>query len=156
MKANLLRICPALSLYLCQQEIGYDVIKTTTYNDSLVNITSGLNIVVKALRLTHISLSSLLWDIGKQNSPRCDAAERGVPSGAILFAQRHFIEKGHKNEIIKQKASDGLEVMKLFSCSAQLRLKFVLLITVKMPTVVGILTFMSRINYRLWISKLSI
>ena len=26
------------------------------------------------------------WDIGKQNSPRCDAAERGVPSGAILFA----------------------------------------------------------------------
>ena len=27
-----------------------------------------------------------LWDIGKQYSPRCDAAERGVPSGAILFA----------------------------------------------------------------------
>ena len=25
-------------------------------------------------------------DIGKQYSPRCDAAERGVPSGAILFA----------------------------------------------------------------------
>ena len=24
--------------------------------------------------------------IGKQNSPICDAAERGVPSGAILFA----------------------------------------------------------------------
>ena len=36
--------------------------------------------------LTHFSLASLLWDIGKQNSPRCDAAERGVPSGAILFA----------------------------------------------------------------------
>ena len=36
--------------------------------------------------LTHLSLASLLWDIGKQNSPRCDAAERGVPSGAILFA----------------------------------------------------------------------
>ena len=43
--------------------------------------------------LTRLSLASLLWDIGKQNSPRCDAAERGVPSGAILFAQRHFIEK---------------------------------------------------------------
>ena len=38
------------------------------------------------LILTHISLASLLWDIGKQNSPRCDAAECGVPSGAILFA----------------------------------------------------------------------
>ena len=36
--------------------------------------------------LTHLSLASLLWDIGKQNSPRCDAAERGVPSGTILFA----------------------------------------------------------------------
>ena len=43
--------------------------------------------------LTHLSLASLLWDIGKQNSPRCDAAERGVPSGAILFAWRIFIEK---------------------------------------------------------------
>ena len=36
--------------------------------------------------LTHLSLASLLWDIGEQNSPRCDATERGVPSGAILFA----------------------------------------------------------------------
>ena len=36
--------------------------------------------------LTHLSLSSSLWDIGKHHSPRCDAAERGVPSGAILFA----------------------------------------------------------------------
>ena len=47
-------------------------------------------------KLTHLSLASLLWDIGKQNSPRCDAAERGVPSGAILFAQRNFIEKSDK------------------------------------------------------------
>ena len=41
----------------------------------------------------------------------------------------------------------GPEVIKLFSCSAQLRLKFILLINVKMPTIVGILTFISRINY---------
>ena len=39
----------------------------------------------------------------------------------------------------------GPEVMKLFSCSAQLRLKFILLINV-----VGILTFISRVNYMLW------
>ena len=38
-------------------------------------------------------------------------------------------------------------LLKLFSCSAQLRLKFILLINVKMPTIVGILTLMSRINY---------
>ena len=43
--------------------------------------------------LTHLSLASLLWDMGKPHSPRCDAAERGVPSGAILFAQKSFIEK---------------------------------------------------------------
>ena len=43
--------------------------------------------------LTHLRLASLLWDIGKQHSPRCDAAERGVPSVAILFAWRNFIEK---------------------------------------------------------------
>ena len=36
--------------------------------------------------LTHLSLASFLWDIGKQNSPRCDPTECGVPSGAILFA----------------------------------------------------------------------
>ena len=46
--------------------------------------------------LTHISLASLLWDIGKQYSPRCDAIERVVPSGAILFAQRNVIEKRDK------------------------------------------------------------
>ena len=36
--------------------------------------------------LTHIGLVSFLCDIGKQYSPRCDAAERGIPSEAILFA----------------------------------------------------------------------
>ena len=52
--------------------------------------------------------------------------------------------------------NSGPEVIKLFSCSAQLRLKFILLINVKMPTIVGILTiagiltFLSRINYRFW------
>ena len=47
---------------------------------------------MKATKLTHISLASFLRDIGKQYSPRCDAAERGVPSGAILFAYRIFID----------------------------------------------------------------
>ena len=42
----------------------------------------------------------------------------------------------------------GPEVINLFSCSAQLSLKFILLINVKMPTLVGILTFMSRIKYQ--------
>ena len=40
----------------------------------------------------------------------------------------------------------GPEVIKLFSYSTQLSMKFVLLINVKMPTIVGILTFISMIN----------
>ena len=40
----------------------------------------------------------------------------------------------------------GPEVIKLFSCSTQLSMKFFLLINVKMPTIVGILTLMSGKN----------
>ena len=36
--------------------------------------------------------------------------------------------------------------MKLFSCPIQLSTKFILLINVKIPTIVGILTFNSKIN----------
>ena len=43
--------------------------------------------------INHISLVFFLWDIGKQNNPRCDAAKRGVPSGAILFAGMIFSKK---------------------------------------------------------------
>ena len=61
--------------------------------------------------LTHLRLASLLWDIGKQNSPRCDAAERGVPSGAILFAYRIFIEKLNKFTPDAPKNESGLTQM---------------------------------------------
>ena len=37
------------------------------------------------------------------------------------------------------------EVIKLFPCSTQLSTKFILLINVKMPTTVGILTFISSV-----------
>ena len=40
----------------------------------------------------------------------------------------------------------GPEVIKHFPCSTQLSIKFILLINVKMPTIVGILTFISMIN----------
>ena len=40
----------------------------------------------------------------------------------------------------------GPEVIKLFSYSTQLSTKFILLINVKMPTIVGILTFLSLID----------
>ena len=40
----------------------------------------------------------------------------------------------------------GPEVIKLFSCSTQLSMKFNMLINVKMPTIVGILTFINMMN----------
>ena len=40
----------------------------------------------------------------------------------------------------------GPEVIKLILCSTQLSTKFILLINVKMPTIVGILSFISMIN----------
>ena len=41
---------------------------------------------------------------------------------------------------------DSIEAIILFSCSTQLSWKYIMLINVKMPTIVGILTFMSMIN----------
>ena len=51
------------------------------------------------------------------------------------------------------KENQAPEVIKLFSCSTLLRMKFFLLINVKMPTIVGILTFMSRKNSILGLSE---
>ena len=40
----------------------------------------------------------------------------------------------------------GLEIIKPFSCSTQLSAKFIMLINVKMPTIIVILTFISMTN----------
>ena len=56
--------------------------------------------------LTHISLVSILRDMGEQYSPRCDAAELDVPYEAIMFASKVFIEKWHNFKIPTNK-SDG-------------------------------------------------
>ena len=42
----------------------------------------------------------------------------------------------------------GPGVINFFSCSTQLSMKFILFINVKMPTIVGILTFINRIKAR--------
>ena len=55
---------------------------------------------------SYISLASFLWDKGKRNSPGCDAAKRGVSSGAIMFAYMICIE----NEIKMKQEARGQEV----------------------------------------------
>ena len=47
----------------------------------------------------------------------------------------------------------GPAVIKPFSCSTRLSMNFFLLINVKMPIIVGILTFMSRKNNILCLSE---
>ena len=66
----------------------------STNGNSRYLLYTGTNRVCSARNkwLTYISLVSFSWDIGKQKSPRCDAAKRGIPSGAFLFANMIFIE----------------------------------------------------------------
>ena len=47
----------------------------------------------------------------------------------------------------------GLEFIKHFSCLTQVSMKFFMLINVKMPTIVGVLTFMSGKNSILGLSE---
>ena len=47
----------------------------------------------------------------------------------------------------------GPEVIKVLSCSTQLNMKFFPLIDVKMPTIVGIITFISGKNSILGLSE---
>ena len=78
----------------------------------------------------------------------------------LIFLIRYFEKKSADNKNKTHKfpsmqrfkpfnqslLNTGPEVIKLFSCSTQRSTKFILLINVKMPTIVGILTFISRIN----------
>ena len=67
----------------------------------------------------------------------------------ILFVPTCYMVKGVILNIPKSSSNTLLnrpEVIKLYSCSTQLSMKFILLINVKMPTIVGISTFLSRIN----------
>ena len=56
-----------------------------------------------------------------------------------------FVQAQSSNNITKVYQTRP-EVVKDISCSTQLNMKFFLLINVKMPTIVGILIFMSRKN----------
>ena len=60
----------------------------------------------------------------------------------------YFLWERHSKQFFLIFGSPGLEVIKCFSSSTQLSMKFILLINVKMPTTVGILTFISGINTR--------
>ena len=61
---------------------------------------NAINLLFFYCLLTHLSLASFLWD-----------TERGVPSGAILFAYRIFIEQTLKITPDAPKNESGLTRM---------------------------------------------
>ena len=68
-------------------------------------------------------------------------------SADLFFNINCFIKFFLFHQWVKQFGfRSGPGVIKLFPCSTQLGTKIILLINVKMPTIVGILTFMSMIN----------
>ena len=58
----------------------------------------------------------------------------------MLNSTEHEISTAHKTKMLKNK---------YFSCFSNSDVVFIMLINVKMPTIVGILTFMSTINFML-------
>ena len=67
----------------------------------------------------------------------------------IIFISAFLFLLKFVNSLTKQINTSGPEVIKLFSCSTQLSMKFSPLVNVKMPTIVGILTCMSGKNSNL-------
>ena len=65
-----------------------------------------------------------------------------------IFFSKSTLKKnqGYHRSVKRVGYRSGPNVIKLIPCSTQLSTKFILLINVKMPTIVGILTFISRIN----------
>ena len=63
----------------------------------------------------------------------------------VLFIKLYLISK-YIRSVPFISLRSGPDVIKPFSCSTQLNTKFILLINVKMPTIVGILTFISMIS----------
>ena len=60
---------------------------------NLKNEVIQMNKIVQVC-LTHLSLASFLWDIGKQKSHRCDAAECGVTVSHLgLFCMHREIHR---------------------------------------------------------------
>ena len=120
----------------------------------------GLHFFSELLSISTLYVCELqrLW-------PVCTCADLPEPLAAQLCGKNRNLMHWSISLTLKT----GPKVIKLFSCSTQLSMKFqlliptnekfialslsdvvfIMLINVKMPTIVGILTFVSRINFML-------
>ena len=76
-----------------------------------------------------------------------------ITAGSIYVANERYFSLNKYKYLDKQIECSGPEVIRLFSCSTQLSIKIFLLINIKIPTIVGILTFMSRKNSIIGLSE---
>ena len=79
---------------------------------------------VNRRHLTHISLVSFLWDIGKQCRSRSYAAERGVWKGSLLFAYRMFYWNLNNKWNTTQQLLNGNGLVQLIIVGNSIRLKW--------------------------------
>ena len=99
----------------------------------------------------HVFLSFFLDHLYEAQKSCCCQHGISVPINCVLVKVFHRVGRALSNKL--SYTWTGPEVIKLFSCSTQLSMKFFLLINVKMPTMVGILTFVSRKNSILGLSE---
>ena len=100
---------------------------TGTYLDSKsVKQGSSKRALARALKLLNSPLASFLWDVGKQNSPWCDAALCDVPSGAILFAYIIFIGQWNKKwKITPEAPKNESGLVQMIAMGTSIRHKWV-------------------------------
>ena len=93
--------------------------------------------------------SSIHQSATKQSDTQCVGQGTADSRRGTISSDPVVTSKGKwtlSQEICLQGFQSGPEIIKLFSYSTQLSTKFILLINVKIPTSVGILTFISMIN----------
>ena len=86
-----------------------------------------------------MSFSTVFQSYQDEGAGRLGRAMKGCVQWNPVYGRR-------LKRFCPSKSEPSPEVIKLFSCSTQLSMKFFPLINVKMPTIIGILTCMSGKN----------
>ena len=127
-----------------------------TYTKTRVN--AFINTAVRTLRKGWASIISIDIDLFFSRKhfeayhKNCHSKPGHLDVGLHCFMAYEMRQSPVQNNA--ENLGPGPEVIKLFPSSTQMSMKLFLLINVKMPTIVGILTFVSRKNSILGLSEL--
>ena len=96
--------------------------------------------------LTGLIWVQIVWKDYRQLTPAGKELNQSDMHWQSVHLETMKYVSSEKNGMLFCYSNTGPEVIKLFPCLTQLSTKFILLINVKMPTIVGILTFISMIK----------